>query len=140
MLGTMRWNVAIAIIGCLLTFVLSIGSNGLSITFIRSLYALGACFVLAFGLRFVLHQLAVRESADVEPEDDIKGAALDLATPDDEQDVHRLLQQQLGEGAGQPEQGRDGTSFQPLSPPRMVSVKDKSPEELAEVVRHLKDS
>lgn len=140
MLGSMRWNMVIAIIGSVLTFAVSIGSNGWTITSIRSLYALAACFVLAFGLRVVLYQLVAQAPTASEQGEDIKGASLDIVTPDDEEDVHRLLQQQLEEGAGNAEQARNNTAFQPLTPPRMVAVKDKSPEELAEAVRHLKES
>ncbi|WP_028561410.1 hypothetical protein [Paenibacillus pinihumi] len=138
MLGSIRWNIGIAVLGCGLTFAFSIGNNGISITLLRSVYALVACFVLAYGLRYLLHILSA-PAADVQSSsEEAKGSNLDMATPDDGEDIQRLLQQQLGEGEAREE--ADITSFQPLAPPRMMSVKDKSPEELAEAVRHLKES
>ncbi|MBJ6363402.1 hypothetical protein ACFOQM_19460 [Paenibacillus sp. GCM10012307] len=137
MLGSIKWNIGIAVLGCGLTFAFSIGNNGISITLLRSLYALAASFVLAYGLRYLLYVLSPAVDGVQGGSEEEKGSNLDMATPDDGEDIHRLLQQQLG---GEKEEEAEHLPFQPLAPPRMMSVKDKSPDELAEAVRHLKES
>ncbi|RXZ76938.1 hypothetical protein EBB07_32060 [Paenibacillaceae bacterium] len=134
MVGSIRWNVAFGLFGSVLTFLFSLGANGIAVTSLRSLYAFIALFLLMFMLRFVLRLLLGHEE-EAAVEEETRGAALDLVTPEDQEDLNDLLKSQLASGST----GADvkETGFQPLAPPKLASTQGKSPEELAEAVRRL---
>ncbi|XEC97134.1 hypothetical protein AB6A23_11620 [Paenibacillus tarimensis] len=141
MLGSIRWNSALGLFGFILTFIFSIGSNGFTITLLRSVYAFLTLFAIAFALRYVLGLINAsvgRQSSNAlqQQAEEQTGSELDLVTPDEQEDLNRMLKEQMvaGRPLGSAEQQ---SSFQPLSPPKLVSAKDKSAEELAQAVRHL---
>lgn len=143
MLGTYRWNAGIALFGAGLTFLFSIGSNGLPLTAIRCLYAFLAFFVLAYAIRFAFGQLfgtrqQTEAEGDAQAEEQAVGNRFDQSTPDDNEDLNALLRDQLSAAGGQGAQEEAGErQFQPLKPPKLVSAQDKQPEELVQALRHL---
>ncbi|MFS0727865.1 hypothetical protein [Paenibacillus sp. 1P07SE] len=144
MVGSIRWNIVFAVAGALLTILFSSGVNNLGVTMLRGLYAAFAFFILAFVLRLVLG-LIIGPPADSGTDDESeesRGTVLDLATPDDSEDMNRLLRSQLDEN-GTPtsqheEQQQDLEPFRPLTPPKLAT-KQQEPEQLAQALRQLKD-
>ncbi|MBD2845263.1 hypothetical protein IDH44_08675 [Paenibacillus sp. IB182496] len=146
MVGSIRWNLLLGLAGFVLILLSSIDSNGWSLALLRSGYGFAAFFILAFALRVALYMLVGPRSAPAvehepqapsgeEDEEDGKGHHFDHVTPDDEQDLIALAQEpQKGEAQRPAAQTED---FRKLSPPKLVSTQDKSPEELAEALRHL---
>ncbi|WP_274651522.1 hypothetical protein [Paenibacillus humicola] len=141
MIGTWRWNVVLGLCGALLTLPFSLGGNGLHITGFRCLYAFLAFYGLAYFIRAALSAIlrprpfVPRQSK--EPFDQA-GAHIDLATPDESEQLRALLKEQPHGG---PDVGPDGGTgdpvFTPLSPPKLVSTQNKDPEQLAQAIRHL---
>ena len=142
MIGSIRWNIVFAGFGTLLTIVFSSGVNGLGVTMLRGLYAAIAFFILAYLLRLVMGLIVGPPPASGEPDvEEDRGTLLDMATPDDAEDLNRLLREQLNEsapGTELPEQEPSPEPFRPLSPPKLVS-KQQDPEQMAEALRKLKD-
>ncbi|CAH1197804.1 hypothetical protein PAECIP111893_00986 [Paenibacillus plantiphilus] len=139
MIGTWRWNVAFGICGSLLTLMFSLGSNGLPVTSLRSLYAFIAFFVLMYLFRavfaLILNAGGNAATDHPEPQDEARGSQVDMSTPDQSDELNDLLKKQM-DGNVQLEPGEQ-LSFQPLTPPKLVSTPNKEPEELAKAVRHL---
>ncbi|MGG1616887.1 hypothetical protein ACIFQM_15885 [Paenibacillus sp. NRS-1782] len=133
--GSLRINLWSGVVGFILTFVLSTGSNLLTTSLIRGLVAFVFWFLLAFVLRWTLGVVARPDLGNAQSrassQVDGVGGKLDLTTPDEDENLNELLKPK-------PEQ-TDGknTDFAPLNPPKLVSNKDS--EELAKAVRHLTD-
>lgn len=74
-------------------------------------------------------------------EEEGKGSQLDLQTPDEAVEINNLLKSQLQEGSTGPSasavQSNEQNDFRPLSPPQLLSAKNKQPEELVKAIRHL---
>lgn len=146
MIGTWRWNAGFGVLGAGLTVMFSIGSNPLSTMLLRSLYAFIAFFILAYAARFVLGFilkppgiLATQDEAN-----ENAGTQLDYTTPDNPDELNDLLKAQMqgeagSDGAAQASSESEGRSgdFKPLNPPQLVTADNKSPEQLAHVLRHL---
>jgi len=133
--GSLRINLWSGVVGFILTFVLSVGSNLLTTSLIRGLIAFVFWFLLAFVLRWTLGVVARPDLGNAQSrassQVDGVGGNLDLTTPDENEDLNELLKPK-------PEQTDEGNNdFAPLNPPKLVSNKD--PEELAKAVRHLTD-
>lgn len=141
MIGTWRWNAAFGIFGSLLTLIFSIGSNGLAVTSLRSLYAFIAFFVLMYLFRALFALIlntggtAPADQTEYQNQNETKGSQVDMSTPDESDELNDLLKKQM-DGNVQLEPGGQA-GFQPLSPPKLVSTPNKEPEELAKAVRHL---
>ncbi|QYR19749.1 hypothetical protein KZ483_17910 [Paenibacillus sp. sptzw28] len=138
MIGTWRWNITLGLCGVLLTLLFSLGSNGFQITSLRCIYAFIAFFALAYLFRALLAIISQPSAiAPVESllTDGTRGSTVDLSTPDESQQLNEMLKKQM-DGNGIPEHG-ELTTFQPLSPPKLVSTQNKEPEELAKAIRHL---
>ncbi len=145
MLGTWRWNAGFGLFGTVLTILFSFGNNPWSVVLLRGIYAFIAFFVVAYGMRAVLAFILRPPAIVGEPpaEDTAKGAALDLVTPEDRDDLNDLLKSRLNgeetggaEGNG-PAGQAEAVPFRPLTPPKLVSAQDKGPDELAKAIRHL---
>lgn len=151
MIGTWRWNAGFGVAGGLLTFLFSIGSNPLPTMLLRSLYACLAFFLLAYVARVVLalilHPPGIVGNFDEGTED--AGTQLDFTTPENSEELNDLLKAQLN-GESEPEAVYESESlpsklgneerqanFKPLNPPQLVSSENKSPEQLADAIRHL---
>ncbi|NEU25360.1 hypothetical protein [Paenibacillus ottowii] len=133
--GSLRINLWSGVVGFILTFVLSVGSNLLTTSLIRGLIAFVFWFLLAFVLRWTLGVVARPDLGNAQDrassQVDGVGGNLDLTTPDENENLNELLKPK-------PEQTDEGNNgFAPLKPPKLVSNKD--PEELAKAVRHLTD-
>lgn len=142
MVGSMRWNIVLSAIGAILTMLFSSGVNGLAVTMLRGLYAAIAFFILAYLLRLALGLIIGPQSSPVQEDAaDGRGTVLDMATPDDEDDLNRLLRVQMEESGSDEASATSEQveAFQPLSPPKLVS-KQQNPEQLADALRKLKDS
>lgn len=133
--GSLRINLWSGVVGSILTFVLSVGSNLLTTSLIRGLIAFVFWFLLAFVLRWTLGVVARPDLGNAQSrassQVDGVGKNLDLTTPDENENLNDLLKPK-------PEQTDVGDNgFAPLNPPKLVS--NKNPEELAKAVRHLTD-
>jgi hypothetical protein len=138
MIGTWRWNITLGLCGVLLTLLFSLGSNGLEITLLRCIYAFIAFFALAYLFRALL--AIITQPSVIAPDvsslsDGARGSTVDLTTPDESHQLNEMLKKQM-DGNGMPEHG-ELTTFQPLTPPKLVSTQNKEPEELAKAIRHL---
>ncbi|KOS03984.1 MULTISPECIES: hypothetical protein [Paenibacillus] len=133
--GSLRINLWSGVVGFILTFVLSVGSNLLTTSLIRGLIAFVFWFLLAFVLRWTLGVVARPDLGNAQSrassQVDGVGGNLDLTTPDENENLNELLKPK----PEQTDEGKNG--FAPLNPPKLVSNKD--PEELAKAVRHLTD-
>ncbi|WP_246188001.1 hypothetical protein [Paenibacillus tengchongensis] len=133
---TIVLSALVGMIGFLITFLSNFGHNLLGTSLIRGFYAFVIWFVLACLLRWVLGFI-MKPSDSVEPaapdadSQEGLGNQLDISTPGEDQELIDLLKPKPAEGGGNAE------GFQPLQPPKLVSMKD--PEELAKAVRHLKE-
>ncbi|MBW7454728.1 hypothetical protein ACFOLF_04565 [Paenibacillus sepulcri] len=140
MIGTWRWNVGLGLFGGVLTLLFSLGSNGLEVSVLRSVYAFIAFFALAFLFRILLAASLrgnTREAGE-EPGksmDENKGSTLDVSTPDETDQLHDMLKMQLDGNVKT--DAVEQAPFQPLTPPKLVSTQNKEPEELAKAIRHL---
>lgn len=137
MLGSLRWNFAMGASGLLLTFIASLGHNGLAISSIRALYAFVALFILCFLFRFILFLIAGPPpvSEELTPEElEGLGGTVDISTQGYDDDLNELLKAQLDGGQ---RQQQETAEFRPLTPKKLVSAQNKDPEELAQAIRHL---
>jgi len=137
MLGSLRWNFATGAAGLLLTFLFSLGDNGLAVSGLRAGYAFIALFLVTFLFRFALFlivggSIGAAESSAAAGE--TVGGTIDVATPADGEDLQELLKAQL-----EADNQTGPAEFRPLTPTRLVSAQNKEPEELARIVRHLAD-
>ncbi|GGG80616.1 hypothetical protein [Paenibacillus radicis (ex Gao et al. 2016)] len=152
MIGTWRWNLVMGLVGAALTMLFSIGKNPLDVMLLRSLYAFIAFVVLAFILRaaisIILQPPAMNAGSELAQaaNEEGKGTALDLYTPDEGDDINELLKAQLGEGShstaertekADQEQQQAAEQFRPLNPPQLLSTENKDPEQLVKAIRHL---
>lgn len=135
MIGTWRWNVGFGGFGAVLTFLFSFSNNPILTTLIRCLYAFATFVVLAYAVRFVLGVLLRPAAAKpVLPEEEERGAMLDLTTPDDGSEIADLLKEQWAEGQDRPIAG-----FQPLNPAKLVSLDHPKTEDVVHAVRRMTD-
>jgi len=139
MIGTIRWNFIIGAVSFVLTFCISIFNNIWLTTLLNSLYSFIILFIVVFFCRWVLGTIAginhfeVSESLSHESEEEEhKGTALDISTPDEEADLHEMLKGSLH--SDRP----DGAAvFTPLNPPKLSSKSNLDAGELAQAVRHM---
>jgi len=133
MTGNIFINLLFGLIGFVFTFFVTYSNNVLGTSLLRSLLGFIIWFVLAFLLRwvlgFIMYQSSPPDEQDVDGEE--LGAKLDISTPNEDEELINLLKPKPGQGSGNSE------GFKPLTPPKLVSMKD--PEELAKAVRHLKE-
>jgi len=140
MIGSWRWNVGLGLFGVVLTLLFSLGSNGLEVSALRSVYAFIAFFLLAYLFRMVLAAVLRGSAAESfqEPDpitEENKGGTVDMSTPDETDQLNEMLKLQLD---GNVKTDTDEQApFQPLTPPKLVSTQNKEPEELAKAIRHL---
>ncbi|TCZ79984.1 hypothetical protein E0485_03745 [Paenibacillus albiflavus] len=132
MIGTLLWNIiggGIAFVG---TFLLSIQSNLLTTSLLRGLYSFIIMFVLIFVARWVIAILLLpspaskvqsAEGASQEEEQSHVGQRFDMVTPEDEP-----------ASSGGSEGG-----FTPLSPPKLETKPDPTPESVVQAIRHLSE-
>jgi hypothetical protein len=137
MIGTIRWNLILGLIGFGLTFFSSLSTNLFLTTLIRSFYGFIILFIAAFLIRWLLgsvvglNQLGAR----VEETDASKGKNVDMLTPNEEQSLQELLRQNMEKSV---ETSPEEIPFSPLKPPKLISkVKEENPEDLANAVRRL---
>ncbi|OPA77618.1 hypothetical protein BVG16_14325 [Paenibacillus selenitireducens] len=136
MTGNIRWNFGFAIVGFVITFLLSIQHNLLTTSLLRSLYAFVIWFVIAYVIRFILAQLlASKQSEELSssvPDEAALGKQLDLVVPDETEELHNLLKPKSGK-----EEAAAASEFKPLNPPKLVKVTEQDPEQMAKAIRHL---
>lgn len=136
MLGSIRWNLVLSIVGFVLTFVFSLGNNVLITALLRAIYSFAILFVAGFILRFVLGSIIGLN--DLEPVDQTQtnddphlGGHVDLSTPDEDEAIAQTLKMNL--------QQSNKAEFSPLNPPKLASKDKLDPEELAQAVRHMSE-
>ncbi|MDG0793567.1 hypothetical protein OMP38_24070 [Cohnella ginsengisoli] len=132
-----RWNLGFAIFGAVLVFLISSSSNPPLTSLVRGLYAFLAFGLLGLFARIVLQQLlqpAKTLGGDKERAEEERGIVLDMTTPaEDDESLSRLMREQW---TGNEESQSAG--FEPLKPPRLVSI-DQNPEQVAQAIRRLND-
>jgi hypothetical protein len=142
MLGSVRWNIIIALAGMLLTFLFSIQSNLLLTSLIRSLYSFTVIFLLVFPVRWLIGYIMrmnessrlsdIRADSDAAEEDaKVKGRHIDLSAPADDEVIAR----QTNLHASRPD--RPAPEFTPLNPPKLARKDSLDHKQMAEAVRHL---
>lgn len=135
MIGNLLINLLFGLVGFVFTFFVTYGNNLLGTSLIRGILGFVIWFMLAFLLRWVLGSIikesSPQEAFDVSGEE--LGAKLDISAPSEDEELLNLLKQKPEPGQGSADSG----GFTPLTPPKLVSLKD--PEELAKAVRHLKE-
>lgn len=133
MIGNLLMNLLFGLAGFILTFLVTYGNNLLGTSLIRGLIGFVVWFLLAFFMRWVLGSIIKQSTPQVEVDDTDEeiGAKLDISAPSEDEELLNLLKQKPGQGS------QDSEGFTPLTPPKLVSLKD--PEELAKAVRHLKE-
>ncbi|MDG0812446.1 hypothetical protein [Cohnella rhizosphaerae] len=133
-----RWNFGFAIFGAVLVFLISSSSNPPLTSLVRGLYAFLAFGLLGFFSRVVLQQLlqpAKTLGGDKERAQEERGIVLDVTTPtEDDESLSRLMREQWT-GNEEPQ----SAGFEPLKPPRLVSIDDPNPEQVAQAIRRLND-
>lgn len=132
-----RWNVGLAGLGAVLIFLISLSSNPLPTSLLRGLYAFIAFGLLGFFFRVVLQQLlrpAKTVGGEKERAEEERGIVLDMTTPDDDASLSQLMKEQWT-GTEEPQ----SAGFEPLKPPRLVSIDDPNPEQVAQAIRRLND-
>ena len=148
MKGTIRVNLIFALIGFVITFLFAVRTNLPVTSLIRGGIAAAVWFLLAFLFRIVLGALEPlskdQESngsteLGVALDHDVRGARLDLVTPDESDQLNDLLKPDADKTRGTEERNDQANDFQPLNPPKLFTTKEKDPEELAKAVRHLKE-
>lgn len=139
MIGTIRWNLIVGAVGFVLTFALSMGSNIWLTTLLRSCYSFATLFVVVFLFRWILGSFGgliglqdAGSSAPAAGEEPAKGQALDMLTPDDEEDLHRMLKNQPA-----PPAAEEDATFTPLDPPKLTTRTQLQADEMAQAVRRM---
>ncbi|MCZ8520030.1 MULTISPECIES: hypothetical protein [Paenibacillus] len=143
MIGSLRWNLYAGLAAFLITFVLSIPNNIWLTTIVRSCYSFIVLFLLVFGCRWLLGTIAglnglPAPQPSVMPaappaEEEGKGSAYDAMTPDQDAELHQMLKGSMS-GTAPPEPG-----FAPLTPPKLSTKVQPTPEELAQAVRQMSE-
>ncbi|SFB57258.1 hypothetical protein SAMN05216312_11428 [Cohnella sp. OV330] len=133
-----RWNLGFAVFGAVLVFLISSSSNPPLTSLVRGLYAFLAFGLLGLFARIVLQQLlqpAKTLGGDKERAEEERGIVLDMTTPaEDDESLSRLMREQW---TGNEESQSAG--FEPLKPPRLVSIDEPNPEQVAQAIRRLND-
>lgn len=137
MIGSILINLLFGLVGFALTFFITYSNNLLGTSLLRGLTGFIVWFLLAFLLRwvlgFIVNQSSPQEEVAYEAEEEELGTKLDISTPSEDEELIDLLKPKPGQGQG----NGNSEEFKPLTPPKLVSMKD--PEELAKAVRHLKE-
>ncbi|MDO3410676.1 hypothetical protein QWJ34_12965 [Saccharibacillus sp. CPCC 101409] len=146
MKGTIRINLIFALIGFVVTFLFAFRNNLPVTSLIRGGIGAFVWFLLAFLFRIVLGALeplpkenaasgSSAPNSRLDGEGDLRGAKLDMVTPDESDELNDLLKPDADKTRMTEERMAEG--FTPLNPPKLVSNKERDPEELAKAVRHL---
>ncbi|MFB6363989.1 hypothetical protein ACFCP7_07985 [Paenibacillus elgii] len=137
MIGSIRWNFIVGAAAFVITFALSITDNIWLTTLIRSFYSFVLMFVIVFLFRWLLGTVAGLAGAPIpehsEEEDELKGKAVDVVTPDQDAELHQMLKPSPG-----PMDAVE-TDFSPLNPPKLSTKIQGSPDELAQAVRRMSE-
>lgn len=137
MIGSIRWNFIVGAAAFVITFALSITDNIWLTTLIRSFYSFVLMFVIVFLFRWLLGTVAGLAGAPIpehsEEEDELKGTAVDVVTPDQDAELHQMLKPSPG-----PQDAAE-TDFSPLNPPKLSTKIQGSPDELAQAVRRMSE-
>ncbi|BFH68018.1 hypothetical protein J27TS7_38390 [Paenibacillus dendritiformis] len=140
MRGTIRWNFIVGIVGFVITLLLSWSGNLWTTSLIRAAIAFAAWFALGFAIRFAAGVLGEpgAQAASPAPNGEDKGNLVDMTTPDESDMLHEMLRTMSNEEKPTEREDDDGTAFQPLNPPKLVT-KEPLPDagQLAQAVRHL---
>ncbi|WP_372631727.1 hypothetical protein [Cohnella sp.] len=141
MKGSWRFIIGFGVFGALLTGLISLSSNPLGTTLLRSFYAFLAFAALALVASFVLGQLLAPGKPAVSgiPAEDDRGSLLDLTTPDEGDALSEMLKEQWTDGKPETAKEEEVKGFQPLQPKRVVSLDNPNPEEVAQAIRRLTD-
>lgn len=137
MIGTIRWNIALAAIGFALTFLISYPNNVLSTTALNSVYSAIIMFLSAFAFRWVIGVMVVPGPKPQDKDEPLplqeKGATIDLTTPAEQDAMNDLLKKGVDDGGS-------NALFTPLNPPKLVSkIKNGDPEELTQALRQMSE-
>lgn len=137
MAGTIRWNFVVGAVSFVLTFLLSLGSNVLLTTLLRSLYSFAILFAVTFGFRFIMglllssggpgaNETAAAAAESPAPNENL-GRHLDLTTPDE-------TAHQTADGAD-----REEAEFSPLLPTKLVTRKQPDTEQSVRALRQMSE-
>lgn len=139
MIGNIRWNLWLGIVGFVVPFLFSVANNLFMTTVIRSLYGFAILFMVAFAIRWLLGTAAGLKQVEIDraEEPDQAGRTVDIVTPE-ENDLQDVIRQNIGASPAR-DTGPD-EPFAPLAPPKLVSnLREESGADLANAVRRLKD-
>jgi hypothetical protein len=136
MVGSIRWNLIIAAISFVLTFIASSMNNIWSTTLIRSCYSFLLLFVIVFLFRWVLGTFAgLDKITDIDSvTDENKGTTLDMTTPDEEESLNQMLKKSLDPNTQESE-----PSFAPLKPPKLSSKANIETDDMVQALRQMSD-
>ncbi|GAA3406605.1 hypothetical protein ACFFNY_24455 [Paenibacillus hodogayensis] len=136
MIGTLRWNIIVGLVGFTLTFALSVSRNYMSRALLQGFYSFIILFAVVFALRWIMGTLIGLKGVAPQAGEDRGhiGQAVNEATPDDRDELNGMLKEQLNRS--EPD-GDD--SFVPLQPQKLATVSETEPEQLAQALRHLKE-
>jgi hypothetical protein len=129
MIGSIRWNLALGLFGCILTFILSISDNIFSTAFRHGLYCGFILFMVAFMFRWFLGTLLFAVPIETHI-----GNNLDMVTPDELDEIHLLMRNE-----NENEIDAEESDFKPLNPPKLVSKRVTDPEEMVKALRHMSE-
>lgn len=131
-----RFHLALAIVGFLLTFFISQSTNIMSTSLIRGLVSGALLFLLGIAVQWILGVVSKPVepgNSSALPEERIEGGGigqfLDLSTPDQDEELNRLIKQ--------PEPAE--SSFEPLKPPKLATKKDQTTQQLADALRTMSE-
>jgi hypothetical protein len=136
MIGSIRWNFIVAAVSFSITFITSSLNNIWSTTLIRSCYSFLLLFVIVFLFRWVLGTFAgLDKIAEVDSmQDENKGNALDLSTPDEEESLNQMLKESMGPNTHEGE-----PRFAPLKPPKLTSKANIETGDMVQALRHMSE-
>lgn len=137
MIGNIRWNLAVGLLGFGLTFLLSVGNNAMLTTLEHSFYSFVLLFAAVFAFRWILGTFGDFAGTELfVPQANAdgmeSGSRLDLRTPDDDEHMKEMLRNGI-----QP--GRDDSSFAPLNPPKLVTKADVPEGDMVKALRQMSE-
>jgi len=139
MKGSYRFGAVLALLGFVLTFLVSLSTNILSTSLIRGLVSGALLYLVGTAahwiLRFVaepgtphLTELRTEEGEAAEN----LGQTLDLSTPDEREKLNRIIRQPDSSQAA-------GAAFEPLHPPKLTTKPEQAAQQLADALRTMSE-
>jgi len=138
MIGNLKWNIIISLIGMMMTTLFSLSTNMFLTSFIRGFYCFVVLFIVSFFVRWFLgvvmglNQMDLKDDSSIDNEEQFKGSHVDISTPVEDGFKDDNLQYDN-------ESSSLNADFSPLSPPKLASKDKMDAEELVKAIRHLSE-